>query len=83
MVLHKVVVRDTTEGTLPLLRQINRKPGCGQSRQGWSRELLVQQGSLTLYNGHGVVISYVIVILTYSYSNILLTFLSFDTVKEN
>jgi len=29
--------------------------------------------SLTLYNGHSVVISYVIVILTYSYSTILLT----------
>jgi len=41
------------------------------------------QGSLTLYNGHGVVISYVIVILTYSYSTILLTFLSFEAVKEN
>ena len=41
------------------------------------------QSSLTLYNGHGVVISYVIVILTYSYSTILLTFLSFEAVKEN
>jgi len=40
-------------------------------------------GSLTLYNGHGVVISYVIVILTYSYSTILLTFLYFDAVKEH
>ena len=30
-------LRVRSEGTLALLRQINRKPGCGQSRQGWSR----------------------------------------------
>ena len=60
---------------------------CGRSIESRAVDSLGRAGaglgSLTLYNGHGVVISYVIVILTYSYSTILLTFLSFEAVKEN
>ena len=44
-----VVVRSQCEGegTLALLRQINRKPGCGQSRQDW--EQLVWLGAHSHY----------------------------------
>ena len=56
---------------------------CGRSIESRAGRTGDWEPSLTLYNGHGVVISYVIVILTYSYSDILLTFLSFDAVKEN
>ena len=56
----------------PLLRQIDRK----QWRSRGGLRSRTRLGSLTLYNGHSVVISYVIVIistiLTYSYSTILL-----------